>query len=150
MLSENTQRALRIYGDDILLDIISRLRKMNAFASGKLEASFNYKVQVAISELKLLIYAEQYAEAIDTGRRAGLTPPPIKPILEWVKLKNIPEGLAYPIQKSIGKYGITPRPYIRQVINKAITTDSLKNLENAWKADLKLILDDLIRQTNKK
>ena len=149
IISDNTKKALQVYGTEIIADIISRLRKMNAFSSGKLEASLNYKVQAAISELKLEVYAEKYAEAVDTGRRAGLKPPPIKEILAWVKLKNIPEGAAYPIQKSIGKYGITPRPYLKQVVAKAVTSENLKKVENAWKQDLQIMLDELIKSNKK-
>lgn len=146
MLSKETQILIKQLGANIIADLISKLNSMDAHASGKLQSSLNYKVQAGLTELSLLIYGEQYINAIDKGRKAGKQPP-LKDILAWTKLKNIPEGAAYPIARKIGRAGIKPRPFIKDIVNKNITTDTLDKIGKAYvkdtEAELKRIIDSL-------
>jgi hypothetical protein len=146
MLSKETQILIKQLGANIVADLISKLNSMDAHASGKLQSSLNYKVQAGLTELSLLVYGEQYIGAIDSGRKAGKQPP-LKDILAWTKLKNIPEGAAYPIAKKIGRAGIKPRPFIKDVVAKNITTDTLDKIGKAYVKDteieLKRIIDSL-------
>lgn len=144
MLSKETQILIKQLGANIVAELISKLRSMDAHASGKLQSSLNYKVQAAITELSLLIYSEDYIEEIDGGRKAGKQPP-LEDILAWTKLKNIPENSAYYIAKKIGKKGIDPRPFIKDIVNKNTTTDTLNKIGKAYvtdtEAELKRIID---------
>jgi hypothetical protein len=69
-------------------------------------------------ELNFKIKFKDYAHFIDSGRRAGATPPPIAPILDYIERKNISptniskERLAFAISRAIGKRGIKPRPFL--------------------------------------
>jgi len=49
--------------------------------------------------------APDYYEFVDKGRRAGATPPPVKPINAWIRQKGLDLN-AYAVAKSIGKKGI--------------------------------------------
>jgi hypothetical protein len=146
MLSKETSILIKQLGSNIVADLIFKLKSMDAHASGKLQSSLNYKVQAGLTELSLLIYSEQYIGAIDSGRKAGKQPP-FKDIIAWAKLKNIPEGVAYFIAKKIGKADIEPRPFIKDVVNKNITTDTLSKIGKAYAKDtelqLKAIIDSL-------
>lgn len=65
------------------------------------------------------VVANDYYKFIDTGRRAGATPPPYSAILDWVIRKKIagngitPARLAFAIRAAIAKNGIRPRPYLK-------------------------------------
>jgi hypothetical protein len=45
-----------------------------------------------------------YGKFVDEGRRPGKMPP-VKDIMEWTRLKGIPESAAYPIARKIGEKG---------------------------------------------
>lgn len=80
--------------------------------------------------------AKDYAVFVHDGRRPLATPPPIAPILEWIKIKKIrpkdsegkfitstPERLksmARAISKSIGRRGIAPLPYYTEAIESVL------------------------------
>lgn len=89
--------------------------------------------------------AKIYASFVHDGRKPGATPPPVTPILEWVKKKPIrirdkvtnkfkkmgekhPKydgtvdqvGLAFAIAKSIGKKGIAAFPYFADAVKEEL------------------------------
>jgi len=142
-------------------DVISRAqRNLGAFRSingkrrrrvstGKLKDSLIYFV--ARDRFKTVVdfttkdEVDAYAGVIELGRRKGATPPPLNPILEWIKQKNIrvqkkgggfikntkksikypmfsqeQVGLAAAISKSIGENGIEGIYYYRDAIRDAI------------------------------
>lgn len=59
---------------------------------------------------------EQHMIYVEGGRRAGSTPPPVTPILQWVlrhfsvSSRQEALGLAFAIAKTIANDGIPPRP----------------------------------------
>ena len=61
---------------------------------------------------------KEYAIFIDKGRRSGAKPPPIQPILDWIRRKGIiptnisQEDLAYSVSRSIGIRGIKAKPFL--------------------------------------
>jgi hypothetical protein len=66
----------------------------NRYASGRLYNSLTFKSSVAGGKpfIKFTTKSEetqQYADIVEYGRRAGAKPPPIDPIIEWMKLRKI-------------------------------------------------------------
>jgi hypothetical protein len=96
----------------------------------------------------------EYAKFIDSGRKPGSKPPPIKAILKWIKDRGInpepssnpsksankapeekvmtDEQLAFAISKAIATNGVKPKPFIQRLIEfvtdivKIKITDELK------------------------
>jgi hypothetical protein len=66
----------------------------NRYASGKLYNSLTFKASVAGGKPFIKFTTkdsstQQYADIVEFGRRPGATPPPIDPIMEWMKVRKI-------------------------------------------------------------
>ena len=71
-----------------------KIYKRNRYASGKLYNSLTFKASVAGGKpfIKFTTKDDEtgkYADIVEFGRRAGATPPPIDPIIEWMKVRKI-------------------------------------------------------------
>jgi hypothetical protein len=89
------------------------LRPYPKRATGNLIRSFNYRLQDTARGIQTQITALDYLTYVDKGRKIG-TYPPIRPLLEWARVKGLPEGYAYGAQKNIFKGGIKPTNVIRK------------------------------------
>jgi hypothetical protein len=101
---------------------------------------------------------EAYADVIEEGRRAGQLPPPIAPIIEWIKRKKITprnyssknkmrksqfikktdksiERAAKYIAKSIGAKGIEGIHYTREAFDDTVP-EFMDALGDAWRKDV--------------
>jgi hypothetical protein len=100
------------------------LRPYPKNATGNLIRSFNYRLQQTAQGIQTQIVALDYLTYVDKGRKIG-TYPPIKPLLEWARVKGLPEGYAYGAQKNIFKGGIKPTNVIRKA--NALWANSRQN-----------------------
>ena len=90
-------------------------------ATGKL-AKAEAVIDIEGTKVKISLMLEPYWINVEKGRGAGLTPPPVRVIAQWIKDKGIsvPSGrgdippAAYAIAKSIGKNGIVPKPFFEE------------------------------------
>jgi hypothetical protein len=119
----------------------TRTRQRRRVASGTLKESLTFFIKKGAGQTKLTFTAKgkakQYADVIEQGRRPNRTPPPIEPIYQWMKQKNIrlqkPGGkgfdkqtdeklrsVAYLISRKIGKYGITGIHYMEEAVNDSL------------------------------
>ena len=66
-----------------------------------------------------------YAYFVEYGRAKGKNPP-IQPIKEWCRIKNLPDGMEWYIQKQIGKRGtkgkhfLEPLKRMLEMVNKTL------------------------------
>ena len=88
------------------------------------------------------LYLPTYWRYIDEGRQPGKRPP-IKPLLEWARLKGLPESYAWGAQKNIGKFGIAPTNFLDGLIDgiERHLDATLGDEVGEW---LEKFLDDLI------
>ena len=100
------------------------LRPYPKNATGNLVRSFNYRLQQTAQGIQTQITALGYLTYVDGGRKPG-TYPPIRPLLEWARVKGLPEGAAYGAQKNIYKGGIKPTNVIRK--SNALWSNSRQN-----------------------
>lgn len=84
----------------------------------------NLKVQV--TDERLVISVSDYYRYIESGRKIGAKGIPVSVLVKWIKEKNIrPYGditvnqLAFIIQKSIKKSGISKRPFLTAAYKEA-------------------------------
>ena len=98
---------LNLFGKDVVeraksnLKVTQRIKypngksyNRNRYASGKLYNSLTFKASVAGGKpfIKFTTKSEEtqrYADIVEFGRRAGAKPPPIEPIIEWMKVRKI-------------------------------------------------------------
>lgn len=110
---------LQRFGKQYVGTLVGFLKKYNKSASNALINSIDYRLQEEANEIKLIIEANDYLTYVDAGRKPGKFPP-IQAIEKWTKLKGIPQSAAFPIAKSIFKFGIEPTNVIE---------DSLRSFE---------------------
>lgn len=117
-----------------------RGKNRRAVASGTLKNSLTYvnrtRYNNPIVQFTASGKAKDYAIFVHEGRRPGATPPPIAPILEWIKIKRLKpkdengrfikstparlKSMAVAMSKSIGRRGIEPLPYYTEAIDSTL------------------------------
>lgn len=106
-MNKDLKDLLNLFGQDVVeraksnLKVTQRIKypngksyNRNRYASGKLYNSLTFKSSIAGGKpfIKFTTKSEetqQYADIVEFGRRAGAKPPPIDPIIEWMKLRKI-------------------------------------------------------------
>lgn len=80
------------------------------------KASGNIVIQLLLND---------YVQYIESGRKAGSKFPPIQPIVQWAKKRNIPtdNSTIFLIRRAIAEDGIKPRPFMYKV---------LETIDNKW------------------
>lgn len=88
------------------------------------KASGNIVIQLLLND---------YVQYIESGRKAGSKFPPIQPIVQWAKKRNIPtdNSTIFLIRRAIAEDGIRPRPFMYKVLE---TID--KKWEGDWSSEL--------------
>ena len=88
------------------------------------KASGNIVIQLLLND---------YVQYIESGRKAGSKFPPIQPIVQWAKKRNIPtdNSTIFLIRRAIAEDGIRPRPFMYKVLD---TIDS--KWDGEWSSDL--------------
>ena len=88
------------------------------------KASGNIVIQLLLND---------YVQYIESGRKAGSKFPPIQPIVQWAKKRNIPTDnlTIYKIRSAIVRDGIKPRPFMYKVLE---TIDS--KWDGEWSSEL--------------
>lgn len=121
------KQKLRIFGNEYKKILVKNLIRANKKASGKLIQSIDYRIREEANEINIELLSENYLKFVDKGRRPG-SYPPIRPLLEWVKIKNLPERYAWGAQQNIFKFGIKPTNVIQKTIKELETSERLKRL----------------------
>ena len=88
------------------------------------KASGNIVIQLLLND---------YVQYIESGRKAGSKFPPIQPIVQWAKKRNIPtdNSTIFLIRRAIAEDGIKPRPFMYKVLE---TIDT--NWDGEWSSEL--------------
>ncbi len=151
MPKDRLKIALKVFGNEYIEELGRELKAAGKDATGDLLRSLDSKVIKTGfgTSYTLKILAEDYLKFVDEGRRAGATPPPVKAIREWVKVKGLKEGLEYPIAKKIGEEGIKPTDVIKKSLDKVQSNISYRRLEDGigdWVDDL---LDEKLKGLSK-
>jgi len=115
-------------------------KKRRSVASGTLKESLTFENKTRynkpILQFKAKGDASKYAKYVHDGRKPNSKPPPVEPILKWMKIKPIRlrkegggfakvteaglRGAAFAIAKSIGKKGIPAVPYFSEAIDSEL------------------------------
>lgn len=129
-----TKQILKSWGEDVLSSMRGILVANNKSATGDLINSLKYEITYKNEDLQLEFEMIDYGKYVDGGRLPGKQPP-IQSILNWTRIKGIPDKFAFPIAKKIGKFGIKPVPFFDSTIesNKNVL---IKELESAMTKDI--------------
>lgn len=110
------------------------------------KSALSKQIKVEYRKDLISVTMPEYAKFVDSGRKPGSKPPPIKAILKWIKDKGInpeprpnpskadnkapeekvitDEQLAFAISKAIATNGVKPKPFIQRLIE--FLTDIIK------------------------
>lgn len=100
---------LKKYGANMVSQMAAILSSKNKLASGNLIRSLKYDV---VNDVELVISFLDYGKWVNYGRLPGKYAP-VKAIEDWCRIKGISTSLAYPINRKIFKFGITPAPFFQ-------------------------------------
>ena len=129
---DRLEEALEIFGEEYIEEMAKILRKQDKIASGDLIRSLDTRVLKTGfgTSYTLKILAEEYLKYVESGRKPNSKAPPIEPIKKWTRDKGIPEGLAYPIAKSIGIKGIKPVDVIAKAFDEVTRSIEFRRLQD--------------------
>ena len=137
-MNEKLAKILEQYKDTIVAKLKSRIASDDKIATGNLHRSF----EGVIEGQSISIYASEYWYVVNYGRKPGKPMPPIRPILEWMKVKGIKESttkktksLAWVIAKKIGEDGIPGTNFFWETINSIVPLIT-KDIEESYLKDL--------------
>jgi len=77
----------------------------------------------------------EYLKVVDQGRKPGKYVP-IRPLLQWVRIKGMEDGAAYAISKKIAKKGIKATFIIKQSVDQLLNPDTITQLEEEIAAEI--------------
>ena len=118
---------LQEFGERIAQELRNQLISANKDASGNLINSIEPIVVETSTGFEVQISALDYLEYVSNGRLAG-TMPPISALLDWVRIRNIPESAVWAIATSIEQNGIEPTNVIPLTMEQITSQRSISEL----------------------
>lgn len=105
-ISKGSTKVYDAFGAELVKRLQRQLIDKKKLATGALIGQLSYDVKTnADGKAVVRIFAEDYFRYVDRGRRPGKQPP-LEAIKAWTRVKFIPERLAFPIARKIGREGI--------------------------------------------
>lgn len=120
-----TPQKIKEFGRDYVKILTRELLRARKDATGRLIRSIDYRLVEDAEIIKMEIVSQPYLEWVDKGRQPG-SYPPIRPLIEWVKIKGIPESAAWGVRQNIYKFGIKPTNIIQKVVREFETSPTLQ------------------------
>ena len=156
MAFENLKKELEIFGDEYIKELTIQLIQLDKVATGSLLRSLDYEIIEKVEgQFEVIIKALDYLKFVDEGRRPGKQPP-LKPILSWVKTRNIRfknkngqgflknEQTAFIIRRSIGQKGIKKTDVLKKTLGNVL---NLKNkILKSGMIDIEKLVSSIIQQ----
>lgn len=138
-MGKRTDAILEKYKDEIVSQLKNRLSSDDKIASGSLQKS----IYGQANKQGINIFSNYYWYWVNYGRKPNSTPPPYRPILEWMKVRGIANEAseskqkksAYLMAQSIGRKGFSGTNFINEVIDGLIPALT-KDIEESYLKDL--------------
>lgn len=131
-------------------ELVKSLRYYKKVASGSLIASIDYKVSKSQNIYKVGWLANKYIKWLNDGARWKKSPPPVKPLQDWARIKGFknPERAGFAISRSMFNksktgWGIEPTPIIERAIEQTKKQVSITKLD---KTLTRAILEDIKKE----
>lgn len=140
------ERLITEVGTDVVKQLSEAIVDKHKVASGRLLNSLSFEVKQLLTEFQIIFYGEKYFINVEDGRKPG-TFPPISAIEKWCRVKRIPKRAAYPIARSIWKFGIKPTPIISDFIDRSkVLDDVTKKVEQVYSEELEANMFNLMQE----
>lgn len=119
--------------------------KSNKVASSNLARSVQVRTVKKTDMTVLQVLMADYAQYVQAGRRPGKGFVPIKPLIQWIKDRNLKgrnkkgrfitnESFAFAIATNIKKFGIRPAPFLDVAMEKILSDPRILEIigDNAY------------------
>lgn len=146
MTTEELNKAVKQFGLDTVSEIATALKRVGANNTGQLINSLRAELKDTGEGLELMIKGDGYFNVIEKGRKPG-EQPPLADIIAWTRSKGIPETAAFPIAKNIGKFGIKPKPVLKQILESNTFKEGYKLIGEAYAKDIVKEINNIIKET---
>jgi hypothetical protein len=137
-MSERLVKILEKYKNTIVAELKNRIGSDGKIATGDLQNS----ISGIVEENSISIFASEYWYVVNYGRKPGSKKPPIRPIMEWMKVKGIEgattkqtKSIAWVIAKKIGDEGIPGTNFFWETINSIVPLIT-KDIEESYLKDI--------------
>ncbi len=140
-MNEKLAEILEKYKNTIVAELKNRVASDDKIATGNLHGSFRGVVEGQ----SISIFASEYWYVVNYGRKPGKKMPPIRPIMDWMKIRGIETNkknkkkgnrtLAWVIAKKIGDEGIQGTNFFWETINSIVPLIT-KDIEESYLKDL--------------
>ena len=138
-MSERLTEILEKYKNTIVSQLKSRITSDGKIATGDLHNS----ISGIVEGKSISIFASEYWYVVNYGRKPGSKRPPIRPILDWMKVKGIKDeggerktkSLACVIAKKIGYEGMQGTNFFWETINSIVPLIT-KDIEQSYLKDI--------------
>lgn len=147
MEAEALEKAVEKFGMDTVAAIGAALRSVGADNTGELINSLRSELRDTGEGLEMMIKAKGYFFVVENGRRPGKQPP-LAEIVKWTQSRGLPEKAAFPIARNIGKFGIKPRPVLKQIVESNEFKEGFRNISEAYAKDMTKEINNIIKETN--
>lgn len=145
MTTEELDKAVKQFGLETISSIAAGLRAVGADNTGQLINSLRFELKETAEGIEMLIKGNDYFKYVENGRKPGKMPP-LNEIIKWVSSKGLPRSAAFPIAKKIGKFGIKPRPILKQIIESNKFKESYSLLAEAYAKDVAKEISNIIKE----
>ena len=143
-MGKRTDALLEQYTQKIVSQLKDRLSTDGSNATGDLQRSFRGEY----TKNNISIFSNYYWYWVNYGRTPGKTPPPYRPILEWMKVKGLANEMteskqkkaAYRMAQSIGIKGYKGTNFLDEVIGNILPILT-KDIEQSYLEDLNDIIN---------
>jgi len=145
-MSERLNKILEQYKDTIVAQLKSKIISDDKVATGDLEKS----ITGIVEGTSISIFASEYWYVVNYGRKPGKKMPPIRPIMDWMKVRGIETNkknkdgqpskkgnrtLAWVIAKKIGDEGIQGTNFFWETVNSIVPLIT-KDIEDSYLKDI--------------
>lgn len=137
----NLEQTMDMIGDLVRSQYKARLKQGGHISTGKLYNSIDYRLVITENGIKLYFIALDYYIFIENGRKSGKMPP-ISTIKKWMTSKGLNDNKkAYAIARNIGKKGIKPSPYLREI--KSTLPSFYDDIQTAIEKDITIEMEKI-------
>jgi hypothetical protein len=129
MIDPKIYSALQLWANQVVQAAKANLKSAGRFATGTLYDSISYTIT---PDGDVNFFYEDYGNYVESGRKPGARMPPVGPIMQWAKVKGLPqfrdkkgrfisnESRGWIIAKAIGRDGFRPVKFFSNAFDIAI------------------------------
>lgn len=116
-LAKKITREIMIVWRQLMASDYAINKRASKRSGGKVTLEFSNldnEAKIEKNDWTFNLFYNDYLQYVESGRKAGATPVPIRPLIDYIKRKGISNDVrvAYAIRESIYKLGIPARPLL--------------------------------------